>query len=101
MQANAVSHYQTIEQPYYLKRGKPEYPSQAKRLKQEGVVVLALFINERGGLDNIEVVQSSGFPLLDEAAIAAERRSRFRPAYLRDRPVACRATVPYRFVLPR
>lgn len=98
---NAASRYETIEKPYYLKRGKPEYPIEAKRLKQEGVVLLALFINERGRLDKIEVVQTSGSPLLDQAAIAAERRSRFRPAYRGRHAFACKAEVPYRFVLPK
>lgn len=98
---NTTTPYKNIEQPQYLKRGKPAYPSEAKRLKQEGTVVLALFINERGGLDKIEVVQSSGFPLLDQAAIEAERRSRFSPASFGGEPTACKAEVPYRFVLPK
>jgi periplasmic protein TonB len=93
--------YQAVEQPYYRKRGRPEYPPEAKRLKQEGVLLLALFINEKGRLDKVEVVQSSGFPLLDQAAIEAEQRSRFRPAFLDGKPIACKAEVPYRFVLPR
>jgi periplasmic protein TonB len=97
---SAGSSYHDIEQPYYLKRGRPVYPAEAKRLKQDGVVVLALFINQSGELDKVEVVHSSGFPLLDQAAVAAERRSRFRPAYLNGRPIRCRAEVPYRFVLP-
>ena len=97
---NAAFAYETIERPYYVKRGQPEYPIEAKRLKQEGIVVLALFINEKGQLDKVEVVQSSGFPLLDRAAIAAERRSRFRPAHRGGHAIACKAEVPYRFVLP-
>ena len=98
---HAAARYQSVEQPYYIKRGKAKYPAEAKRLRQEGVVVLGLYINESGRLDKIEVVQSSGFPLLDRAAIAAERSARFRPAYLRDQPIACKAEVPYRFVLPK
>lgn len=99
--ASASSEYQHLSQPYYVKRGQARYPLEAKRLRQEGTVVLTLYINALGKLDKIEVNQSSGFPLLDEAAIAAERQSRFRPAYQGNRPVACRAEVPYRFVLPR
>lgn len=100
-QASVSSEYHLLSQPYYVKRGQARYPLEAKKLRQEGTVVLTLYINALGKLDKIEVNQSSGFPLLDEAAIAAEHHSRFRPAYRGNRPVACRAEVPYRFVLPR
>jgi len=93
--------YQLLNQPYYTKRGQARYPLEAKKLRQEGTVVLTLYINALGRLDKIEIKESSGFPLLDEATIAAERQSRFRPAYLGNRPVASKAEVPYRFQLGR
>jgi protein TonB len=88
-----------VSQPSYLERVQPVYPPQSRRLRQEGVVVLTLFISAEGRLDRVEVARSSGHRLLDEAAVAAERKSRFRPATLGGRPVACRAEVPYRFEL--
>lgn len=100
-QATVGSEYQLLNQPYYAKRGEARYPLEAKKLRQEGTVVLTLYINALGRLDKIEIKESSGFPLLDEAAIAAERQSRFRPAYLGNRPVASKAEVPYRFQLER
>lgn len=96
---NMDGQYHILTQPYYLKRGQPEYPAVARRKRQEGVVVLTVFINALGGLDKIEIRESSGFPLLDEAAIAAERKSRFRPAYVDNRAVPAKAEVPYRFKL--
>lgn len=100
-QASVGSEYQLLSQPYYTKRGQARYPLEAKKLRQEGTVVLTLYINALGRLDKIEIKESSGFPLLDKAAIAAERQSRFRPAYLGNRPVASKAEVPYRFQLGR
>ena len=91
--------YHILSQPYYLKRGQPDYPALARRKRQEGAVVLTVFINALGSLDKIEVKESSGIPLLDEAAVAAERKSRFRPAYVDNRPVPSKAEVPYRFKL--
>jgi protein TonB len=41
--------------------------------------------------------QSSGFPLLDEAAIAAVRRWTFEPARIDGRAVASQVVVPVRF----
>lgn len=100
-QTSVSGEYQLLSQPYYVKRGQARYPLQAKKLRQEGTVVLTLYINALGRLDNVEVKESSGFPLLDEAAIAAERQSRFRPAYIGNRPVPSKAEVPYRFQLAR
>ena len=93
------SPYIAVEEPSYRKRGRAEYPVQARRLKQEGVVWLTLYINPQGGLDRLEVKESSGFPLLDQAAVEAEKKSRFQPAYARGKPVASKVEVPYRFQL--
>lgn len=91
--------YLEVSQPAYLKRNDPEYPARARRARQQGTVVLALYINELGSLDKVELVQSSGHAALDEAALAAEKNSRFRPAYRGNQPVPSRAEVPYHFKL--
>lgn len=91
--------YRVVSEPSYLTRTQPAYPAQARRLQQEGVVVLTLYISAEGRLDRVEVTKSSGHRSLDEAAVAAERKSRFRPATLGGRPVPCKAEVPYRFEL--
>jgi TonB family protein len=45
------------------------YPAQAKRLNQQGSVVVKFCIGLNNKIDGpIEVTNSSGFPLLDEAA---------------------------------
>jgi TonB family protein len=44
------------------------YPPEAARRHQQGTVVLMLYVNGSGTLDKIEIVKSSGFPLLDAAA---------------------------------
>jgi protein TonB len=91
--------YRVVSQPSYLTRVQPIYPPQALRLRQQGVVVLTLYISAEGRLDRVEVTKSSGHRALDEAAVAAEQESRFRPATLGGRPVPCKAEVPYRFEL--
>ncbi len=91
--------YLEVSQPAYLKRNDPEYPARARRARQQGTVVLALYINELGSLDKVELVQSSGHAALDEAALDAEKKSRFRPAYRGNQPVPSRAEVPYHFKL--
>jgi protein TonB len=83
----------------FIKQIKPVYPSEAKRLKQEGKVILSIFIGVSGKIDKVEITESSGFPLLDDAALAAARRSQLRPAFVANRPVPSKIEAPYRFVL--
>ena len=51
----------------------PVYPESARRLKQEGRVLLDVALNEAGKVIQVQVARSTGFPVLDEAAIQAVR----------------------------
>ncbi len=93
------SPYLNVTQPSYANRVEPDYPTQARRLHQQGTVTLALYINALGSLDKIEVVKSSGFRLLDDAAVEAMKQSRFHPAYQGNTPTPSRAEVSVNFVL--
>ena len=53
--------------------GNLNYPAQARRQKLEGSLVLTVAIRRNGVIENIEVVQSSGYPVLDDAAIRIVR----------------------------
>ncbi|MBO0710576.1 MAG: energy transducer TonB [Acetobacteraceae bacterium] len=55
----------------------PRYPPVAARLGEQGLVVILVGV-QPDGRANAEVYQSSGFPLLDEAARDAVARWRFR-----------------------
>ncbi len=57
-----------------------------------------LYVNGSGTLDKIEIVKSSGFPLLDEAAIREMKLSKFQPAMDGAIPIRSRAqaSVTYR-----
>ena len=74
------------------------YPPEAARRHQQGTVVLMLYINGKGALDKAEIVKSSGFPLLDAAAIKEMKQSRFEPAMDGAIPIRSRAqaSVTYR-----
>jgi protein TonB len=58
---------------------RPDYPAKARRLKQEGTVVVHLSIGADGAVTSARVAQSSGSPLLDAAAVAAIRAGRCHP----------------------
>ena len=84
--------------PAFLRRVMPVYPEQARRLGQEGRVLLRLTIDERGNLLKVEVLDGAGFGF-DEAAVEAVRRSAFRPASIQGKPVVSIARLPIRFAL--
>jgi protein TonB len=44
------------------------YPERARRMGWEGKVILSFVVRESGLIDDVKVVASSGFPLLDENA---------------------------------
>jgi periplasmic protein TonB len=80
----------------------PPYPAQALRLRQAGRVVLRVRVDANGRAAEIAVESSSGFRVLDEAAIKAVRnRWHFVPANQDGRPVQAWALVPIVFELTR
>jgi protein TonB len=98
--ANPVpGQYVNISQPSFQNRVEPDYPIPARRQHQQGSVVVGLYLNELGTLDKVEIVKSSGYPLLDEAAVEAMQQSQFHPAYQDKTPVSSHAEVTITFHL--
>jgi protein TonB len=85
----------------YLRNPPPAYPYQARRLGQQGKVVLHVLVNTAGLPDKVELRASSGTGSLDEAALDAVRNWRFVPAKQGDKPVAAWVLVPIVFSLSR
>ena len=56
------------------------YPAIEQRLQQTGNTLLAFTITASGGVTNISVAQSSGYPRLDEAAVQCASRWSYTPA---------------------
>lgn len=90
---------QVANPPLLLSRVMPEYPRQARLRGVEGLVLLEAILDLEGRIEEeIKVLQS--IPSLDNAAIQALRRWRFRPARdHRNQPVRVILEVPVRFVL--
>jgi protein TonB len=57
----------------------PDYPSTSRRLGEVGEVHLRVEIDTDGLPRRVSVHRSSGFPRLDESAVAAMRATRFAP----------------------
>ncbi len=81
----------------YMKNPAPEYPAAALRQGLEGKVVLRVRVLANGTAGNVEVKQSSGKRVLDDAAIAAVKGWVFAPAKRGNTPIDGWATVPLEF----
>lgn len=68
------------KQPVLLRSINPEYPSEARANHLEGDVLLRITISVEGKVSNVEVAESSGHDILDEAAVNAVSKWRFIPA---------------------
>ena len=77
----------------------PRYPYLARRRGQEGRVVLRVRVNADGRAEAVSIRESSGYHLLDEAALETVRQWRFLPARKADLTVAGLVDVPVSFRL--
>jgi len=68
-----------IARPLYKQNTSPPYPQKARRLGYEGIVMLKVLINQNGRVDNVAVLKSSGYIILDRAALSAVKKWLFEP----------------------
>ena len=83
----------------YIQPPQPVYPSQSRRMGEQGKVVLRVLVNEKGQADEVLVQHSSGSSRLDEAGRQAALRALFKPHVEDGRPVAVFVIVPLNFQL--
>ena len=83
----------------YIQAPQPVYPSQSRRMGEQGKVVLRVLVNEKGRPDQVLVQHSSGSSRLDEAGRQAALRALFKPHLEDGRPVAVFVIVPLNFQL--
>ncbi|MCA9399511.1 MAG: energy transducer TonB, partial [Candidatus Omnitrophica bacterium] len=57
----------------------PKYPRLAQKRGWEGNVLLKVLVSEKGFVDDIEMLESSGYDLLDKRALEELRKWRFVP----------------------
>jgi protein TonB len=75
------------------------YPPRAVDLGQQGEVLVRVRLDPNGAAVEIVIYRSSGFELLDRAALAAVRGWQFLPAVRDGRAVAAWVEIPVRFHL--
>ena len=88
-----------LASPRYRSNPRPEYPIIARRRHEEGEVRVAVTVSPGGRPLRISLSKSSGFPLLDHAAMDAVRTWTFEPARASGVVVTSEVVVPVRFSL--
>jgi periplasmic protein TonB len=81
-----------------LYRVEPEYSEEARKAKFQGTVVIALVVDEKGNPRDMRVVRPLGLGL-DQKAIEAVEKWRFRPGMKDGKPVPVQATIEVNFRL--
>lgn len=77
------------------------YPPDALRRREQGTVLLRVFVSADGVPEQVEILRSSGSTRLDNAARDSIRRSRFRPVLRNGVAMPAWGTVPVAFSLDK
>lgn len=75
------------------------YPPVALEAGIEGIVILQVFVNAKGFVEDVVMQKSLPNTGFDEAAIRAVKQVRFKPAMQRDQPLGVWIAIPIRFKL--
>ena len=85
------------EKPQIIEKEVPLYPDLARKAQIEGKVVVTVTIDKQGNVEKANIFKS--IPMLDESAIAAAMRCKFKPAKQRDKFVKVKMNIPFDFKL--
>jgi len=89
---------QGVSQGLLLKKVQPEYPSNALRMRIEGVVKLMATVGKTGSVTEVKVV--SGDQLLTRSAVDAVKQWKYKPYLLNGDPVEIQTEISINFKLP-
>jgi TonB family protein len=94
--------YQPIQSisrnPSFKVQLKPAYPPSERAAGIEARVIVEVYINENGTVDDVKLIKSGGRPF-DQAVMKAVQDSSFEPGFRDDKPVPVRVQIPYAFKL--
>jgi len=88
-----------LARPLYRENPAPKYPKRARRKGYEGTVILEILVNKKGEVKDLKILESSGYPILDRAAITSVKKWLFEPGTKAGEKVTMWVRVPIRFRL--
>jgi protein TonB len=92
--------YLVTQMPILDEEIRIPYPAEARSKGIEGPVAMDILIDEEGKVRDVRLLDGPNHGL-NEAAMEAGKRLRFKPARIHERAVAVRIRYVYRFVLER
>jgi len=87
--------------PEFIYKQVPEYPRLAKQAGITGTVWVKALVDEEGNVIKAIVGKSSGVASLDEAAVEAALKNKFKPGIQNGRPVKVWVTYEMEFTLSK
>ncbi|MBZ5728392.1 MAG: energy transducer TonB [Acidobacteriia bacterium] len=87
-----------VTAPVVLYKPEPEYSEDARKAKYQGTVLLYIQVDATGKAINVKVLKSLGLGL-DEKAIEAVKKWKFKPGTMNGKPVTVEASVEVNFRL--
>jgi TonB family protein len=87
-----------LTNPLVISEARPEYTRAAMQAKIAGTVILQCVVERDGTIGEVRVTQSL-HPDLDQQAIVAARKWRFRPGTKDGQPVPVRVVISLTFTL--
>ncbi|MBW1649338.1 MAG: energy transducer TonB [Deltaproteobacteria bacterium] len=83
--------------PVYKNTPPPTYPKLAKKRGHKGTTIIDALIGINGKIKEIKTNNSSGYEILDNAAVEAVKKWLFIPASVGDKKIEMRVTIPIKF----
>ncbi|MEP7365042.1 MAG: energy transducer TonB [Acidobacteriota bacterium] len=87
-----------VSAPSLIFKVEPEYSEEARKAKFQGSVLLQVVVDDKGNPKDIKVIRPLGLGL-DEKAIEAVQKWRFRPGFLNGKAVPVQAMIEVNFRL--
>lgn len=75
----------------------PRYPKELLKKKQGGRVLILVTVDEQGFVSNASVKEGSGFQEMDQAALEAAKKWKFKPGIKGGRKAVMTAKIPFTF----
>jgi protein TonB len=85
--------------PEMIYEYKADYPRLARQAGITGTVWVNVLLDEQGNVIDAIIAKSSGTKSLDDAALQAAPKNKFKPGIQNGRPVKCWVTYPVEFKL--
>jgi len=85
--------------PLYRTNPPPQYPITARRRGLQGNVVLEVLVDRNGNVGDLRIWKSSGYPILDRAAMDSVKKWLFVPGMRGNEKLEMWVRIPIRFEL--